>query len=113
MARGRRVPRPPAPGEWDIRYWRNSVEDDWDKLVAVAPPAAARAWEWLRRRPRERTDRNHPLRGSLAAARHGGRTYERWQHEVTGSGRIWFLIDDRRRTIFIEKVTTGHPKETE
>jgi phosphoglycolate phosphatase-like HAD superfamily hydrolase len=33
-----------------------------------------------------------------------------WQYEVTGGGRIWYLIDDTRRTAWITYAGTGHPK---
>ena len=36
-----------------------------------------------------------------------------WQYEVTGGGRIWYLIDDPRRTVWITYAGTGHPKPTD
>jgi hypothetical protein len=109
--KGKRVPRPPSPGEWEIRFWRNSVESDWEKLIATHRAAAARAFDYLRTTPLNRTDRNHPLKGGLARHDHSG--LSRWQHEVTGGGRIWFLLDEKRSTVWIENVHTGHPKATE
>jgi hypothetical protein len=67
----------------------------------------------LRTQPRNRTDRNHPLKGSLAAKDVDGHQLERWQHEVTGAARIFFLIDDQKRTIWFEEVHIGQPKKTE
>jgi hypothetical protein len=34
-------------------------------------------------------------------------------HEVTGAGRIWFLIEDESRTVWLKDVSVGHPKTTE
>lgn len=42
-----------------------------------------------------------------------GATLERWQYEVTSGGRVWYLIDDDHRTIWITYAGTGHPKATE
>jgi mRNA-degrading endonuclease RelE of RelBE toxin-antitoxin system len=113
MPRGRRVPRPTQPGRWEIRFWRDSVEKDWNKLVAAAENNVRATWDWLSEKPRERTDRNHPLKGELGYWKQGKLQYDRWQHEVTGGARIWFLIDDDRRAIYIEQVHTSHPKKTE
>jgi hypothetical protein len=42
-----------------------------------------------------------------------GRLLEQWQHEVTGAGRVWYVIDDDRRTAWMTDASPGHPKETE
>ena len=42
-----------------------------------------------------------------------GETMERWQYEVTGGGRIWYLIDDGRRTAWLVYADTGHPQATD
>ncbi|MGO9081642.1 MAG: hypothetical protein ACLQDY_21795 [Streptosporangiaceae bacterium] len=46
-------------------------------------------------------ERHHRLKGSLGTAAWKGEPLERWQYEVTGGGRIWYLIDDARRTAWI------------
>ena len=43
---------------------------------------------------------------------------EQWQYEVTGSGRIWYCIqphdiDDQKKTVWLTRVSVGHPKATE
>ena len=38
---------------------------------------------------------------------------EQWQYEVTGSGRIWYCIDDKKKTVWLTQVSLGHPKATE
>ena len=38
---------------------------------------------------------------------------EQWQYEVTGSGRIWYCIDDKKTTVWLTRVSMGHPKATE
>ncbi|MEV0097322.1 hypothetical protein [Streptomyces sp. NPDC050738] len=43
---------------------------------------------------------------------HRGERLVRRQIEVTAGGRIWYLLDTERRTVWIDRATTGHPKET-
>jgi hypothetical protein len=43
----------------------------------------------------------------------GGVSLEQWQFEVTGSGRIWYAIDEEARTLWITRAGTGHPKQTD
>jgi len=38
---------------------------------------------------------------------------EQWQYEVTGGGRIWYLVDDATRTVWLTYAGTGHPKATD
>ncbi|MDQ0847638.1 hypothetical protein [Streptomyces sp. V1I6] len=38
---------------------------------------------------------------------------DRWQIEVTTGGRIWYLLDTERRTVWIDQASTGHPKATD
>lgn len=52
------------------------------------------AWEKITADPRERTDRQHPLKGSLGTRMLNGEDMEQWQYEVMGGGRLWYVIDD-------------------
>ena len=63
--------------------------------------------------PRDRTDRQHPLKGSLGRRLVNGVEMEQWQYEVTGAGRLWYCIDDAHRTVWLTDATVGHPKGTE
>jgi hypothetical protein len=38
---------------------------------------------------------------------------EQWQYEVTGGGRIWYLVDIDKNTVWITYAGTGHPKATD
>ncbi|MEK6721356.1 MAG: hypothetical protein AABZ33_11910 [Chloroflexota bacterium] len=53
------------------------------------------------------------MKGELGARSIGGRTLEQWQLEVTGAGRLWYAIDDDRRTVILTLASVGHPKSTE
>lgn len=113
--RGERV-APPAPrDEWEVRFGTNEAAKGWEDLCRQAPGNTARAWQALRAEPAPTpaTPRHHPLKGGLATAPHGGRALPQWQIEVTGGGRIWYLIDDDRRTVWIVVAGTGHPKATD
>lgn len=35
------------------------------------------------------------------------------QLEVTGAGRVWYAIDDERRTVVLTLANVGHPKSTD
>lgn len=68
----------------------------------------------MRSGPRAQEDARHTrLRGDLASRVIDGRELEQWQIEVTGGGRIWYLIDDDRRTVWVMQASPGHPKVTE
>jgi mRNA-degrading endonuclease RelE of RelBE toxin-antitoxin system len=32
--------------------------------------------------------------------------------EVTGGGRIWYLVDEETRTVWVVQASTKHPKRT-
>lgn len=85
----------------------------WEKVCTAAPASARTAWERITVDPRRRDERQHPLKGSLGTRLVNGEVMEQWQYEVTGAGRIWYCIDDRRRTVWLTDATTGHPEATE
>lgn len=111
--RRERVAPPPAAGGWDLRYATSEAVGGWGRLCAAAPANARAAWGRLSSDPRQRTDRQHPLRGSLGTRLVNGETLEQWQYEVTGAGRLWYCIDDQRRTVWLTAAMVGHPKATE
>ncbi|MEV4710543.1 hypothetical protein [Micromonospora sp. NPDC049374] len=113
--RGDRAAPPALAGEFDLRFADSAAADGWEHLARQAPGNLRRAFETLRVAPRSRTspERQHRLKGTLASAGWKGQELERWQYEVTGGGRIWYLVDDERRTVWLTYVGTGHPRETE
>ncbi|WP_338118444.1 hypothetical protein [Streptomyces coryli] len=74
-----------------------------------------RAWTALRSDPvpTAETARHHRLKGSLAHGTYRGQTCQQWQIEVTGSGRIWYLVDTERETCWITYAGMGHPRATD
>ncbi|MEH1055728.1 hypothetical protein V6U89_11015 [Micromonospora sp. CPCC 206171] len=113
--RGDRAAPPALAGEYELRFAESAAADGWEQLARQAPANLRRAYDALRADPRSRTspERQHRLKGSLATASWKGQELERWQYEVTGGGRIWYLIDDERRTVWLTYAGTGHPRATE
>jgi hypothetical protein len=84
-------------------------------LCRQAPGKTLAAWETMRRNPAPPADspRHHRLKGSLATAMVKGRALDRWQIEVTGAGRIWYLVDREGDTVWIDYAGLGHPRATD
>lgn len=111
--RKERVAPPPAPGGWELRYGTSDAVDGWANICGAAPGNACTAWERLGTDPRDRSERQHPLKGSLGSREVNGKRLDQWQYEVTGGGRLWYCIDDETRTVWLMAAGTGHPKATE
>jgi mRNA-degrading endonuclease RelE of RelBE toxin-antitoxin system len=113
--RGDRAAPPPVGAEYDIRFANSAAASGWEELARHAATNLRRAYDAIRSNPRSTTvpERHHRLKGSLASGTWKGRLHERWQYEVTGGGRIWYLIDDDSRTVWITYAGAGHPKETD
>ena len=113
--RGERAAPPPGPDEWDIRFANGEAAKGWAQLGAQAAGNTRAAWHLMRTDPAPpaRTERHHRLKGELARGEHRGETMDRWQIEVTAGGRVWHLLDVERRTVWIDRACTGHPKATD
>lgn len=113
--RGERAAPPPVGEEYDLRFASNQAAEGWEQLGHQAGGNLRRAFDAIRADPRSRSapERHHRLKGSLGTATWKGEPLERWQYEVTGGGRIWYVIEDARRTAWITYASTGHPKATD
>lgn len=111
--RRERVAPPPARDGWDLRYATSDAVAGWDKVCSAAPANARTAWSRITSDPRERTARQHPLKGALTTRSVNGEPLEQWQYEVTAGGRLWYCIDDKRRIVWLMDAMPGHPKATE
>jgi hypothetical protein len=113
--RGDRVAPPPGPGEWDVRFRNNEAARGWVALCRHAPRNSFDAWTAMRQDPMPRTDspRQHRLHGRLSTAQADGKTLSAWQIEVTGAGRIWYLVDPDKKLVWVDYASPGHPKATE
>lgn len=94
--------------EW--RSWTGLPFDESD-------PAAGNtrwAWDLMRTRPGPpETPRHTRLRGKLGTGEYGGRSLERREIEVTGGGRIFYLLYREKHTVRVEVAGTGHPQVTD
>ncbi len=111
--RKERVAPPPRAGGWDFRFATSDAVKGWDQVGSAAANNARTAWERITTDPRQRDQRQHPLRGSFGRRTVNGKEMEQWQYEVTGGGRIWYCIDDATRTVWMTDASAGHPKATE
>lgn len=113
MAKKTKVERPTKKSEYELRFASTSAEKGWRDLRATIPGPLVDAWDFLTRTPLTSTSRNYPLKGELGCITREGVTHVRWQHKPTkqGSARIWFYVEDRY--VYLERVHTAHPKETD
>ncbi|MBO0870738.1 MAG: hypothetical protein J2P15_19450 [Micromonosporaceae bacterium] len=113
--RGDRVAPPPGPDEWDVIFGTNEAGKGWDELCTQATTNTRHAWQLMRTSPdpTPTTSRHHPLKGAYSTGTYRGRRLPQWQIEVTGSGRIWYLIDAERHRVVVMYASPGHPRATD
>jgi hypothetical protein len=113
--RGDRAAPPAADGHWEVRFADAASAKGWENLCRQARENTYRAWVIMRQDPRPvgESSRHHRLKGSLAHGTYRGQACEQWQIEVTGAGRIWYLVGTVRDTCWITFAGTGHPRETD
>ncbi|GLZ41224.1 hypothetical protein [Actinokineospora sp. NBRC 105648] len=114
--KGDPVAPPTIAEEWHIRYCTNEAIKGWHDLETRAGGNLRKAWEVMRDSPGPGSgkpcSRHSQLKGCLASGTHGGRELPRWQIEVTGGDRIWYLLDVDGHTVWVQ-YAGGHPKATD
>jgi hypothetical protein len=101
-------------GRGEVRFGTSEAAKGWDALCAHATTNTREAFELMRSTPRAAEDATHyRLRGELSTRVFGGRVLEQWQIKVSSGGRIWYLPDDSKHTVWVIKATPAHPRETE
>jgi mRNA-degrading endonuclease RelE of RelBE toxin-antitoxin system len=110
-----RVAPPPVAPEWEVKFGTTEAAKGWDDLCNSNAKAKTRqAFDQIRSNPRPPQDENHyPLKGELSERQFQGRNLEQWQIKVSGSGRVWYLVDDEKRTVWVVLASPAHPKATE
>lgn len=113
--RGDRAAPPPHLGGYTIRFATNDAAKGWEELCRQAPSNVRTAFDAIESTPRPNppTSRQHQLRGSLSTDVHAGQDLPQWQYEVTGGGRVWYLVDEVKRICWIKFASTSHPKLTD
>jgi hypothetical protein len=110
--RRERVAAPPASGGCAFRFATNDAVKGGGNRSGLrrvpGPPGSAS-------RPTRdgATPGQHPLKGSLDSRTVNGVSMEQWQYEVSAGGRVWYCIDDDRRTVWMTDASVGHPKAIE
>jgi hypothetical protein len=109
--RGDRAAPPARPGHYTLRFAGSEAVKGREELCRQAPGNTRTAYEAIESDPSPTppTPRQHPLKGQLATGSYGGTTLPVWQYEVTGGGRIWYMVDHDTRTCWIHLAGTGHP----
>jgi hypothetical protein len=84
-------------------FANNEAAKGWDEMCRQAPGNTRAAFEAIRANPCPvpSTKRHHRLKYELAWGTHNGMRLEQWQYEVTGGGRIWYLINYDTRTVWL------------
>jgi hypothetical protein len=84
-------------------------------LCRQAANNALDAWTIMRRSPipRAESPRQARLKGALRTSRIGDKVLDHWQIEITGAGRIWYLVDPDKATVWVDYAGPGHPKATD
>lgn len=114
MARGNVVPRPAKKHEYTLRFASTNAEKGWRDLAATIRNPLADTFDFLTATPLLQRPDNYPLKDRLGTVARDGKTYDRWQHKPTlkGDARVWFYVDQKTMTVYIEQVHTTHPNET-
>ncbi|MCL2584522.1 MAG: hypothetical protein FWE35_18915 [Streptosporangiales bacterium] len=103
------------PSKWKVVARDRTAATGWRDLAVQAPENLRRAWIALTSDPRSSADlsRQHRLKRDLKQVKIAGAELEQWQFEVTGGGRIWYAIDDDRKTLWVTHAGPGHPRRTD
>lgn len=108
-----RVPRPARKGEWQPRFANGDAADGWKELCRTAPNQTQAAYDAVCANPSGHSSRQGQLKYELATRTLKDRTYPQWQYEVTAGGRVWYLIDEPRKTLWLVEAGVAHPKATD
>lgn len=113
--KGDPVAPPPGQGEYDVRFGETPAVDGWREVCNKVPGNAAKAWAQMRTAPcpTVQTERHHQLKFDLAYVDFKGKRLPQWQIEVTGGGRLWYLVDVDKLKVWLVHAGLGHPKVTE
>lgn len=108
------VAPPPINGEWHIRFGTTEAAKGWQELANRAANNLRRAWDLMRLDPcpARQTSRHEQLRAVCQPGAVEGGVMPRWQIEVTGGDRVWYLLDVENHTVWIDHAG-AHPKATE
>lgn len=115
--RGDDAAPPPVGDEYRVTFITNEAAKGWTDLSRQEPSNTRWAYEQMRNNPgcqnKPPTNRHSRMKREWATGIHRGVELPQWQLEVTGGGRIWYLVDHEKRTCWVKEAGRAHPKETE
>ncbi|WP_229860484.1 hypothetical protein [Streptomyces litmocidini] len=53
------------------------------------------------------------MKYDLATVVFDGKRRDQWQIEVTSGGRVWYVVDEERKIVWLLHAASRHPKKTE
>ena len=115
MAKHKRsVQRPTKRSEYTLQHADRSCEVGWADLCASQRNVCADLFDRLADDPTQvdNPDKQHRLKGLYATETVLGVEYEQWQYELAKGARVWYVVDEKSKTVFLTKVATAHPNET-
>lgn len=101
------------PNPWEFVYGDLQAAKGWEQLCKAAPGPTDAAWVAITSNPTNTDQRQHRLKGNLAVGKYKGETLPQWQYEVTGGGRVWYLMDESNRRLVLTQAGPGHPGATD
>jgi hypothetical protein len=115
--RGDDAAPPPINDEYRIVFTSTDAARGWTDLSRQEPSNTRWAFEQMRNNPGCRNQppsgRHSRMKREYANGFHNGCELPQWQIEVTGGARIWYLVDNEKRTCWIKEAGRAHPKGTE
>lgn len=101
------------PDPWEFVFGDLKAAKGWETLRRAAPGPLDHAWMAITSDPTRTDGRQHQLKGNLGTGTVEGVSLPQWQYEVTGGGRLWYLVDAKNRRLYLSHAGTGHPKATD
>lgn len=86
----------------------------WSEVARRPADVGAALDDRLVKDPRqtENRDWHGPLKGAFGRATVNGVVLEQWQYEIAGGGRVWCVVQDDGRIVWITRAAARHPNET-
>jgi hypothetical protein len=111
--RGDAAERPRSSKDWALEFDTQAAAENWDRIAKTHGNVLSEAWDQLTHQPMAKSERQHQLKADYSHRTFQGASLEQWQYEFSGSGRIWYCIDEAKRRLLLTLVEAGHPRGTD
>ena len=115
MAKGNRsVTRPTKQTEYTLRHADRASEVGWTDLAASQRNGCADLFDRLTTDPTlvDNPNKQHRLKGSLSTTTVGGVEHDQCQYEMGKGARVWYVVDQHTKSVYLTRVATAHPNQT-